>query len=524
MARPALVAARPETDSLDGGPCVTVPNDRGTYEHLNAWLEQLGLAKYYPAFAESEVELSDLPDLTEDDLKEIGLPVGPRRRVLKAAQALGAPQVRDGGAGAAAPAADGPAPGQRATEAERRQLTVMFVDLVGSTALAGRLDPEDLRALMQRYQAAVAGAIGAGGGYLANWLGDGAIAYFGWPTAREEQAVEAVRAGLAAVAAVSEIPLAAATGERLAARVGIATGRVVVGDLEHGSTGPHGMVTGETPNLAARMQGLAPPGGVAIGRTTRALVRTAFDLDFLGAHDLKGFAGPVEAWLVRAELTDERRLATAGSGMTTFTGRTHEVGLLLDRWRQAQEGEGQVVLISGEPGIGKSRIVQTFYDRIADDPHRRVLYQCSAHHANSALYPAIRQLEHAAGLAAGDAPAAKLERIEAVLRQATPEIGQVAPLIAGLLSVPFEAHYGALGMPPQQQRVATLQALRDQLFGLAREEPVLFVLEDAHWIDPTTQELIVETVQRLADRRVLLLITHRPEWSARSGARAISRP
>ena len=469
---------------------------------LATWLEQLGLSKYHSAFRANEVEFSDLPDLTEDDLKELGLPVGPRRRLMKAAERLGA-------VGPDAGIADG-----AASEAERRQLTVMFVDLVGSTALSGRLDPEDLRGLMRRYQAAVAGAIGLHGGYLANWLGDGAIAYFGWPTAREDQAVEAIHAGLAAVAAVGEIAIDDGAEERLAARVGIATGQVVVGDLELGSTGQHGMVTGETPNLAARLQELAPPGGVVVGRTTRALVAASFELESLGEQTLKGFSTPVEAWQVRAERRrEEGRLAGPGVRLTAFTGRRHEVGLLHDRWRQVQEGAGQVVLISGEPGIGKSRIVRAFRDRIEGEPHGLVLYQCSPHHMNSALYPAIRQFEHAAGLAAGDSDAAKLDRIEAALAQATPEIDRVAPLIAAMMSVPSEARYGALEMPPQAQRIATLRALGDRLLGLARERPVLFVLEDAHWIDPTTQELIVETVPRLADRRVLMLITHRPEWT-----------
>ena len=475
---------------------------------IRQWLEDLELGVYAEAFEVNQLDMRHLADLSEDDLKELGVvAMGHRKTLLRAIA-----ELEDD---------DHPIPGapeavedtHRSVAAERRQLTVMFVDLVGSTALSRRLDPEDLRELMRRYQAAVAGAIGVNDGYLANWLGDGAIAYFGWPAASEDQAVEAVRAGLAAIAAVSEIPIDDGSGERLAARVGIATGQVVVGDLEQGSIGQHGMVTGETPNLAARLEGVAPPGGVAIGRTTRALVTAAFDLAFLGPQDLKGFNAPVDAWLLRAERIAESRFGAPGARLTAFTGRTHEVGLLLDRWRQVQDGEGQAVLISGEPGIGKSRIVQTFRDRIDRDAHRRILYQCSPHHVNSALYPAIRQLEHAAGFATGDAPDAKLDRIEAVLRQATPETSEVAPLIAALLSVPFEARYGALDIPPPQQRVATLRALGDQLLGLAREEPVLFVLEDAHWIDPTTQELIVATVPRLADRRVLMLITHRPEWS-----------
>ncbi|MHC4447238.1 MAG: ATP-binding protein [Planctomycetota bacterium] len=469
------------------------------------WLESLELGRYVEAFLINEIGVRDLPFLTEDDLVELGLPIGPRRRVMNAISNLGD----------AAPAppeeTEEPAGASGTTEAERRQLTVMFVDLVGSTELSGRLDPEDLRALMQRYQSTVADVIQANHGYLANWLGDGAIAYFGWPSAGEDQAVQAVRAGLAAVAAVGRLPLSVGATEMLAARVGIATGQVVVGDLEDGGIGPQGMVTGETPNLAARLQGLASPGGVVIGRTTRALVRGAFELDFLGPQVLKGFTAPIEAWSVRTEHVAESRFESPDARLTVFTGRTHEVGLLIDRWSQAKAGEGQVVLISGEPGIGKSRIVRAFRDRVDSDRYRRILYQCSPHHVNSALYPAIRQLELAAGMVVGEAPDAKLDRLEALLQQASPDVAKAAPLMAALLSIPSEGRYGALKISAQQQRVATLGALQNQLLGLARHEPVLFVLEDAHWIDPTTLELITTVVPRLADQPVLMLITHRPE-------------
>ena len=254
------------------------------------------------------------------------------------------------------------------------------------------------------------------------------------------------------------------------------------------------------------------PGGVVICRTTHALVCADFDLDVLGTQTLKGFNAPVEAWSVRAKHKAEGRFEAPDGQSTVFTGRTHEVGLLLDRWSQAQSGEGQVVLISGEPGIGKSRIVRAFRDRIKGERYRRVVYQCSPHHANSALYPAIRQLELAVGISAGDAPEAKLDRLEALLQQATPDIAETAPLIAALLSIPFDGRYKALDIAAQQQRIATLHVLQDQLVGLARREPVLFVLEDAHWIDPTTQELIASIVPRLTDQRVLMLITHRPAW------------
>ena len=472
-------------------------------DSIAKWLETLELGRYAEAFIDNEIGVRDLAFITEGDLVELGLPIGPRRRVMNAISKLGD--------ASAAPPAEPPA-ASGTTEAERRQLTVMFVDLVGSTALSGRLDPEDMRALLQRYQSAVADVIEANNGYLANWLGDGVIAYFGWPNAGEDQAAQAVRAGLEAVAAVGRLALSEGSAEMLAARVGIATGQVVVGDLEDGSAGPQGMVSGETPNLAARLQGVATPGGVAICRTTRALVRAAFDLDVLGPQTLKGFNAPVEAWSVRAEHKTEGRFEAPDGQSTIFTGRTHEVGLLRDRWSQAQSGEGQVVLISGEPGIGKSRIVRAFRDRIKGERYRRVVYQCSPHHANSALYPAIRQLELAAGIVAGEAPEAKLDRLETLLRQATPDIAEAAPLIASLLSVPFKQRYGGFEIAAQQQRIATLRALQDQLFGLARQEPVLFVLEDAHWIDPTTQELIATIVPRITDQRVLMLITHRPGW------------
>lgn len=474
---------------------------------IHEWLEGLGLGAYAEAFDANDIDGSVLPDLTADDLKDIGVTsVGHRRRLLSAIAKL----ASDGPIDTEPAEASAPTPVR--SEAERRQLTVMFVDLVGSTELSGRLDPEDLRALMQRYQAAVTEVIRDNHGYLANWLGDGAIAYFGWPSAGEDQALQAVRAGLHAVEAVGRLPLASGSAEMLAARVGIATGQVVVGDLAETGVGPERTVTGETPNLAARLQGVAAPGGVVIGRTTRALVGAAFELEFLGPQSLKGFSQPVEAWAVRAAHEAETRFEAPGGRLTTFTGRAHEVGLLLDRWTQSQDGDGQVVLVSGEPGIGKSRIVRAFRDRIEGDRYRQILYQCSPHHVNSALYPAIRQLEFAAGFVAGDTPEARLDRLEDLLRQATPDVANVAPLFAALLSLPFEARYGAMGIEPQQQRIETLRALQDQLAGLAREEPVLFVLEDAHWIDPTTRELIAAIVPNLIGQRVLMLITHRPEW------------
>jgi class 3 adenylate cyclase/tetratricopeptide (TPR) repeat protein len=399
------------------------------------------------------------------------------------------------------------------TEADRRQLTVMFVDLVGSTELSGRLDPEDLRELMRDYQSAVVATVKQHDGYVANFLGDGVIAFFGWPNAVEDQAEQAVRAGLASVEAVGAIFLPGQQSEKLSSRVGIATGQVVIGDLLDDSVGQQGMVSGETPNLAARLQSAAAPGGVVIGDTTRALVRARFDLEHLGPQNLKGFSGPVDAWRVRAESVADSRFSNRRTELTPFIGRAHEVGLLRDRWLRVNEGEGQVIMITGDPGIGKSRIVQTFCDQIDGTACRQLHFQCSAHHLNSALHPVIRQLEHAAGIAAGDSEESKLDKLEALLRQSSSAIEESVPLFAALLSIPHRDRYGATDLAPQQQRNAILQALQQQLFGLSAQEPVLFILEDAHWIDPTTHDLIIELVPQIADRPIMMLISHRPEWT-----------
>ena len=472
---------------------------------IGEWLEGLGLGRYAEAFADNEIDLRTLPHITEDDLREIGVALGARRELLAAI----VERVNSDQQETADERSDDQSTG---AEAERRQLTVMFVDMVGSTALSAELDPEDLREVMRRYQDAVAGAVTRYGGYVAKYLGDGVLAYFGWPQAHEDQAERAVRAGLDAVVAVGTLNLDG--GVELQARAGIATGHVVVGDLVGEAGRDAAAVSGETPNLAARLQDIAGAGQVAIGAATRRLIGEAFELEDLGSRALKGFAEAVPMWRVTGERPAESRFEAAHAGrLTSFVGREEEVNLLVRRWQQADGGEGQVVLLSGEAGIGKSRIAQMLGERIADQSPVRLGFQCSPHHVNSTLYPAIRQLELAAGIAAVDAPEAKLDRLEALLQQATPDIAEAAPLIAALLSIPFERRYGALEIAAQQQRVATLRALQDQLLGLARAEPVLFVLEDAHWIDPTTQELIAAIVPRLVDQRILMLITHRPEWS-----------
>ena len=318
-------------------------------------------------------------------------------------------------------------------------------------------------------------------------MGDGVLAYFGYPRAHEDEAERAVRAGLALAATVGELKIP--NGEALRARIGIATGLVVVGDLVGEGAAQEQAVVGETPNLAARLQALAEPGGVVIAEATRRLLGAGFALEDLGEHELKGIGGLVRAYVVTGERTVESRFeAMSGPALLPMVGRDQELALLLERWALAKAGEGQGVLLVGEAGIGKSRISRALLDAVADEPHIRVRYQCSPYHTDSALWPVIQQLNYAAGLAADDPLEARLDKLEALLDRAVGHGG--APLIADLLGLDGSARYGPLDLTPQAQRARTLEALAQQLLGLAARQPVLVVVEDAHWIDPTTLEMI----------------------------------
>jgi class 3 adenylate cyclase/predicted ATPase len=384
----------------------------------------------------------------------------------------------------------------------------MFVDLVGSTELSARLDPEDMREVIRAYQDTCAGVIARFEGFVAKFMGDGVLAYFGYPRAHEDEAERAVRAGLALADATGQ--LKAPTGEALAARVGIATGLVVVGDLVGEGAAQEQAVVGDTPNLAARLQGIAAPGQVVIADATRRLLGAGFELEDLGEHELKGIASSIAAFGVVGEQVLESRFeAHSGLSLLPMVGRDQELALLLERWAQAKAGEGQGVLLVGEAGIGKSRISRALLDAVAEERHVRILYQCSPYHTDSALWPVIQQLTYAAGIVTNDSGDARLDKLEALLDRA---VGRdAAPLITDLLGLDGTARYGKLGLSPQVQRARTLEALVQQLLGLAGQQPVLVVLEDAHWIDPTTLELIEQSLDWLAAAPVLTLLTSRPD-------------
>ncbi|MDD1520704.1 MULTISPECIES: adenylate/guanylate cyclase domain-containing protein [Bradyrhizobium] len=472
---------------------------------LGGWLRRLGLEQYEAAFRENEIDDTVLPNLTAEDLKDLGVGiVGHRRKLLDAIAALRA------AAGAPVPLSDASSATCKAAKdtAERRQVTVMFSDLVGSTSLSARMDPEDLREIISAYQTCIADTVRRFGGFVAKYMGDGVLIYFGYPQAHEDDAERAVRAGLDAIGAIGELKFSVP----LQTRIGIATGLVVVGDLIGTGSAQEQAIVGETPNLAARLQNVAKPNAVVIAESTRRLLGSLFDLADLGLQDLKGIDAPARAWAVLQVSSVESRFeALHGSGLTELVGRREELDLLLRRWRRAASGEGQVVLLAGEPGIGKSRLIAALQERLQIELHTSLRYFCSPQRVDSAFYPIITQLERAAGFLREDTPEAQLEKLAALLVQASPPQEDQA-LLAELLSIPFKGRFLPLQLTPRGKKEKTFEALLRQLHGLAQQRPVLMLFEDVHWIDPSSRELLDLVLERVQHLPVLLVITFRPEF------------
>jgi class 3 adenylate cyclase/predicted ATPase len=468
-------------------------------QQIADWLKELGLGQYAQRFAENHITFVVLPDLTDQDLEKIGVAsLGHRRQLLRAIAEL--KSARELGTAEATVAPH--------DTAERRQVTVMFSDLVGSTALSARMDPEDLREVISAYQKCVTDTVQRFGGFVAKYMGDGVLIYFGYPHAHEDDAERAVRGGLELVAAVSGLT----TQASLQTRVGIATGLVVVGDLIGSGASQEQAIVGETPNLAARLQGIAEPNTVVIAEGTRKLLGNLFELRDVGAQELKGIAGPARAWAaLRPASVESRFEALHASGLTELVGREEELELLLRRWSKARTGEGQVVLLAGEPGIGKSRLTAAILERLATERHTRLRYFCSPQHTDSTLYPFISQIERAAGFMHGETPETKLNKFDALLAQSIMR-REDAALLAETLSLPNDGRYSRLELDPQRRRQKTLEALVAQIDALSRSNPVLTIFEDAHWIDPTSLEALGRTVERLRTLRVLLIVTYRPEF------------
>jgi class 3 adenylate cyclase/tetratricopeptide (TPR) repeat protein len=468
---------------------------------IEPWLRGLGLERYVPAFRDNDIDAEVLPKLTADDLIGLGVTsIGHRRKLLDAIATFAAE-------GPATSATAVPLDAPASVGAERRQLTVMFCDLAGSTALSSRLDPEDLREVLSAYHKAVAEVVAGFGGCVAKYMGDGVLVYFGYPRAHEDDAERAVRAGLTLVERIGR--LEGGPGA-LASRIGIATGLVVVGDLVGTGEAQERGVVGETPNLAARLQEKAPANGVIIAEATRRLVGNLFEYRDLGASEIKGLESPVAVWQVlRPGIVGSRFEALRSSSLSPLVGRDAEMELLLRRWERAKEGEGQIVLISGEPGIGKSRLIAALQERLSSEPQIRLRYFCSLYHRDSALHPFIAQLEHAAGFAREDEPAAKVDRLAQLVSRSHDNAPETANLLADLLELPTEA---SLPTDPRHKRELTFSALVGQLEGLARQQPVLFIFEDAQWADQTSLELLERMAQRGANLPLLMVVTFRPEF------------
>jgi len=470
------------------------------------WLEGLGLGQYTEAFDSNDIDMSLLSQIDDQVLKDMGIEsAGHRLRIRGAVAKL---ESLSGGTNDAQEKL-----GSTGTDAERRQLTVMFCDLVGSTELSQKLDPEALRELMRSYQQCCGAVIQKYDGHVAQYLGDGLMTYFGWPRAHEDDAERAIRAGLEIVETVKQV----VTPEPLQVRVGIATGPVVVGETGDGDASVPKLAVGETPNVAARIQGLAGADQVMIGPDTRRLVGNTFGLDDSGEHTLKGIIEPMRAWRVTGKSRADGRFDAAhGEGdLTPLVGRELELGLLMERWQLAQEGEGQVVLLSGEPGIGKSRILSALRERLKSENANAMRFQCSPYYVNSAFWPSIDNFERVLKYARDEAPESKLDKLETLMVGHYQRPLADVRFIASILSVPCDERYGELAITPQKFKDETLRTLVDLTEAAAIKQPSVLFFEDLHWADPTTLELLDLAIDRVKAMPLLVVLTHRPEFQNR---------
>jgi len=471
---------------------------------LQHWLEKIGLAQYADLFAENDIDWEILPELTEHDLEKLGVSLGHRKKLIKAIQAacnsLQAPNR----------SVDPRLPPAAIHGAERRHLTVLFCDLVGSTSLSARLDPEDLRKILYEFQRCCGDSIRRYDGHIARLMGDGVLAYFGFPTAHEDDAERAVKAALEIVESLPALILPIA--ERLEVRIGIASGLVVVGDLIGEGPAREFALVGDAPNLASRLQALAEPSQILVAPRTRLLLGTLFEFADLGDHNLKGFERPIHVWRVVAPgLASSRFEARTSLCLTPLIGRQAEVRLLQKQYSKAKRGKGQIVLISGEPGIGKSRLILALRNRLAGERCGFLQFQCSSYHTSSALHPVIHYLEHAAGITRDTAPAVRLDKLEGLVRRSKEQTKSIVPLLAVLLSIPTEGHYSPRELTPEQLKKQTFSALLDLLQAGAEQQPAILVFEDVHWADPTSMQLLEQIRDNAKNCRMLVILLYRPD-------------
>ncbi|MFP3566150.1 AAA family ATPase [Paraburkholderia sp. SIMBA_030] len=483
-------------------------------DDLTRWLVQVGLGGHAATFASQGIDWDVLGDLSEHDLKELGLPLGDRKRLLKALAAL---------TDARTPSREHvferqeqpPLSAAGALEAERRQLTVMFVDLIDSTPLTERLDPEDMRRVLGIFHQACASAIEAHEGHIAQYIGDGLLVYFGYPNAHEDDAVRAVLAGLAVISALRQANdrIEAETGVRLQLRIGIETGLVVAGEIGAGSSLDRQAVVGETPIVAARLQSLAPPDAIVVGPGTERLIQGLFLLENLGWRQLKGVSNPIQVHCVLAQADAVDRFEIrAGHGMTPLIGRTAELDMLRQRWTQSSDGEMRCVLLTGEPGIGKSRMLRAFRDSISADAHEVVSFHCSSYYRNSPFWPVLQQLQRAFDLDPKALTASDVDRLGAGLGTLGVDIEETILVLTTLLGIPTAERYPSIDASSSSFKRRTLDVLVAMIEKKTHLQPVLVVVEDVHWIDPSSLEFVQLMLERLVAARLLVLLTARPEF------------